>query len=320
MRIAIPRRGVLGAALAAAAAAVAGCTRGVKPDSSAGGPTSPAIRTSAIRTSAALPADSDRPTNPVPPNPARGPSPTGAVGTSPARPAVSSTGAPPIAATRTTAAPRTTAPPRPTAAVRPLGPATQVDRGPAHGSMVALTFHGAGDIELARQILRIAAAKGARLTVMAVGTWLDSNPAIARTILAGGHELGNHTWSHQDINAMPEDQMRQEVVRCRDALLRHAGVPGAYFRQSQSQNATDRMRTVAGAAGYRNCLSYNLDSMDWTDPGPVAVRANLRAASAGSIVSLHLGHRGTVDALPGILDDLAARGLHPVTVSRLLRG
>ena len=186
--------------------------------------------------------------------------------------------------------------------------------------MVALTFHGAGDIELARQILRIAAAKRARITVMVVGSWLDSNPGISRSILAGGHELGNHTWSHRDINSLPQDQMRQEVIRCRDILLRHAGVPGTYFRQSQSQTATDQMRTVAGAAGYRICLSYDLDSMDWTDPGPAVVRANLRTAVAGSIVSLHLGHRGTVDALPGILDDLAVRGLRPVTVSRLLRG
>jgi hypothetical protein len=36
-------------------------------------------------------------------------------------------------------------------------------------------------------------------------------------------------------------------------------------------------------------------------------------------VSLHLGHQGTVDALPGILDELASRGLTPVTASRLLR-
>lgn len=328
MRMAIPRRAVLGAALAAAAAAIAGCTRAIKPDSSAGGTPSTAGRMTAASgtsaasgTTAASGTSASSPTlgaNSTSGHPSSRPgrSTNTPETAAPARPANSSPEPQPTV--QRTAPP--TAPPPSTAAIRPLGPATQVDRGPANGSMVALTFHGAGDIELARQILRITAAKGARITVMAVGTWLDSNPGIARTVLAGGHELGNHTWSHRDINAMPEDQMRQEVVRCRDALLRHAGVPGAYFRQSQSQNATDRMRTVAGAAGYRNCLSYNLDSMDWTDPGPVAVRANLRAASAGSIVSLHLGHRGTVDALPGILDDLAARGLHPITVSRLLRG
>lgn len=41
-------------------------------------------------------------------------------------------------------------------------------------------------------------------------------------------------------------------------------------------------------------------------------------ARAGSVVSMHLGHPGTVAALPGILADLADRGLAPVTASELL--
>ncbi|MFZ5851927.1 MAG: polysaccharide deacetylase family protein, partial [Actinomycetota bacterium] len=40
----------------------------------------------------------------------------------------------------------------------------------------------------------------------------------------------------------------------------------------------------------------------------------------GSIVSLHLGHPGTVAALPAILDDLRGKGLAAVTVSQLLDG
>ncbi len=153
---------------------------------------------------------------------------------------------------------------------------------------------------------------------MAVGTWLDQYPEMAAEIVAGGHEVGNHTWSHIDINALSPDQMRQEVVRCRDLLRRQVRTPSPYFRQSQSQTANAQLRQVAGAAGYRVCLSYDLDSMDWTDPGGDAVRANLRQARAGSIVSMHLGHQDTVDALPGILADLAGRHLSPVTVSTML--
>ncbi len=153
---------------------------------------------------------------------------------------------------------------------------------------------------------------------MVVGTWLQQNPGIAREILAHGHEVGNHTWSHRNINELPEDEMRQEVTRCRDLLLRDAGTFGRYFRQSQSKIATPLMRRVAGAAGYRVCLSYDVDSLDWTDPGATEVRKNLEAARPGSIVSMHLGHQDTVDALPAILDDLAARRLMPVTVGTLL--
>ena len=44
----------------------------------------------------------------------------------------------------------------------------------------------------------------------------------------------------------------------------------------------------------------------------------LADVKAGSIVSLHLGHAGTVAALPGILAGLRARGLAAVTVTELL--
>jgi peptidoglycan/xylan/chitin deacetylase (PgdA/CDA1 family) len=80
------------------------------------------------------------------------------------------------------------------------------------------------------------------------------------------------------------------------------------------------MKQVAGAAGYAISLSYDVDSMDYTDPGAATVRQNLAAAQPGSIVSMHLGHQDTIDALPGILDDLTARGLTAVTVGELLAG
>ena len=44
----------------------------------------------------------------------------------------------------------------------------------------------------------------------------------------------------------------------------------------------------------------------------------LRLTRPGSIVSLHLGHTGTVTALPAILRGLSRRGLRPVTLTGLL--
>ena len=81
------------------------------------------------------------------------------------------------------------------------------------------------------------------------------------------------------------------------------------------QRQLARARTL----GYRTCLSYDIDSLDWTDPSTATVRHAVTTATAGSIVSMHLGHQVTINALPGILDDLAARGLTPVTASRLLQ-
>jgi len=200
----------------------------------------------------------------------------------------------------------------------PTGPAVEIGRGSGTRPQLALTFHGGGDPATAREILDITASRGARITVMAIGTWLAANPALAGAILAGGHDLGNHTWSHPVLSDLPAADVRDEITRCRDLLVRLTGSPGPFFRTSSGQYATDLVLRVAGDCGYPTCLSYDIDSTDWTDPGPDVVRNLAATATAGSIVSLHFGHPGTVQALPGVLDNLQARGLTPVTASALL--
>ncbi len=184
-------------------------------------------------------------------------------------------------------------------------------------SEVALTFHGAGDPELAGRVLAALADRGAAATVLAVGTWLQSYPDVARMTVDHGHELGNHTWSHPTLTTLDGAGVRAEIERCRDRLVALTGGPGAFFRPSAAQHATKQVRALAGAAGYPRVLSYDVDSRDFTDPGAAAIRRNSAAARAGSVVSMHLGHPGTLTALPGLLDDLAARGLTPVTATRL---
>jgi len=205
-----------------------------------------------------------------------------------------------------------TSPPKPP----PTGPATELVRASSGRPQVALTFHGAGELPLARQVLELLTKRGARVSVLAVGTWLGKDAAAV--VLDNGHELGNHTWSHPALAGYSPEPMYAEIQRCRDKLVDLTGSPGAFFRQSQGQHATPRELEQAGRAGYPRVLSYDVDSLDWRDPGPAAIRSAVAQATAGSVVSMHLGHPGTLQALPGILTDLAERGLTPVTASELM--
>jgi len=197
-------------------------------------------------------------------------------------------------------------------------PATEIGTGPTDTPMVAVTFHGGGDPSTATDILDICAQRGARITVLAIGTWLQANPQLATAIVSRGHDLGNHTWSHPVLSDLGADDVRAEITRCRDLLVQLTGSAGPWFRTSSGQHASPLILRLAGEAGYPVCLSYDVDPEDWTDPGAAAVRAGVARAVAGSVVSLHLGHQGTVEALPAILDDLQARGLQPVTATTLL--
>lgn len=191
--------------------------------------------------------------------------------------------------------------------------------GPRDAPAVALTFHGAGAAARTSAVLDIARAHDAHVTVFAVGQWLQANPALGKAILAAGHDLGNHTWSHRPMRRLTAAQARDEVGRGAAEVAAVRGSAGLLFRPSGTPTSTAVIRAAAGASGYARCISYDVDPQDYLDPGAGAVQARtLAAVRAGSIVSLHLGHQGTVAALPGILAGLRARGLRAVTITELL--
>jgi peptidoglycan/xylan/chitin deacetylase (PgdA/CDA1 family) len=194
----------------------------------------------------------------------------------------------------------------------------EVSVAPAMTDAVALTFHGDGSPELADALLGEAEKADARLTVLAVGQWLAQYPQMAERVLKGGHELGNHTENHLDIDAMSESEAYEEIERCALRLEKLTGSRGRWFRQSQAQHASTDVRAAARRAGYGTLLSYDLDPLDYTDPGSTAVMHNvLNKVHGGDVVSMHLGHPETVTALPVILAGLKARGLRAVTASEL---
>ncbi|WP_371482869.1 polysaccharide deacetylase family protein [Kitasatospora sp. NBC_00315] len=230
-----------------------------------------------------------------------------------AAPGATSSPPPPAGAAEAPAAPVA-----PVLAPLAAGTPVEVVNGPRDRKQVALTFHGAGDPGMATAVLEIAERRGVRLTVMAVGSWLDQQPQMAQRVLAGGHELGNHTQNHQNITAMSPDQARAEIAQCAERLQQLTGSIGRWFRPSAAQYASPMVRDQARQVGYEHVLSFDVDPRDYNDPASdVLQRRLLNAVRPGSVVALHMGHQCTIDGLPGILDGLDKAGLTAVTASQL---
>jgi peptidoglycan/xylan/chitin deacetylase (PgdA/CDA1 family) len=216
----------------------------------------------------------------------------------------------------TSTAPAATTPTLPSAAAF-------VSSGPATKPRVALTFHTNGDLGLADQLLDVLDSHHVKMTSFIVGNWLEANPDMAKRIADGGHEFANHTYTHPSFLQLGASAMLDEITQCRDVLVRLTGGPGAAFRPSGTDDGTaspgETVLTVAAQARYTTVLGFDVDPLDYDDPGADAVtQRTLAAVHPGAIVSLHFGHPGTVQALPAILDGLAQRDLTPVTVSTLL--
>jgi peptidoglycan/xylan/chitin deacetylase (PgdA/CDA1 family) len=198
-------------------------------------------------------------------------------------------------------------------------PAKVVFSGPRTRHQVALTFHLSGDPALVSRLLDTAAQAGAPISLFAVGRWLTEHPSLVQRILADGHELDNHTWSHPVLGRLSGPAVAAEIRRCRAALIQATGGGGRYFRPSGMTRPTPLVLAEAGAAGYPQVVAFDVDPRDYTDPGADAVTAIVTARlRPGSIVSLHTSHTGTITALAPILATARARGLQPVQLQQLL--
>ena len=209
--------------------------------------------------------------------------------------------------------------PATTPAPAPGSPAQYIDHGPETVNNVALTFHLSGDWKIASHLLDLLRDRATAVTVFIVGTFANDNPKLTARIVAEGHELANHTQNHHPMRTLSRSQIADEITKGGESITPFIGNQGHWFRPSGIVVPTDTILEEAGKAGYQVSVGYSLDTDDYQDPGAKHVLAKVRdEAKAGSIISVHFGHQGTIDAMPNILDHLSSVGLTPVTVSTLL--
>lgn len=184
---------------------------------------------------------------------------------------------------------------------------------------IALTFDDGPWSGTSDQILAILAQYQAKATFFMVGTSLAAQPTIAQRILAAGHALGNHTWSHA-YHSFSASEADREIDRLDVALRDRLQVATRWFRPPGGF-LKNGLVAAARAKGYAIVL-WSQTSAD-TDPHAkpaVFVKNVLRDARPGNIVLMHDGggdRRRTVAALPAILQGLRDRGYRFVTLPEL---
>ncbi|MFE6776647.1 polysaccharide deacetylase family protein [Streptomyces sp. NPDC057702] len=184
---------------------------------------------------------------------------------------------------------------------------------------VALTFDDGPDPVHTGQVLEILDRYDVRATFFCVGHHVVALPDLVRQLAAGGHEVGNHTWSHPFLPDLTPDQLREQLDRTAEAVERVTGQAPARFRPPYGGVNPEVLATLAEHPS--TLTLWDVDSHDWSRPGPERIAETvLRAVEPGSVVLMHegAGDRGqTVLALPTIIEGLLERGLELVTVSDL---
>lgn len=211
------------------------------------------------------------------------------------------------------AAPQPPAPRSPQA--RPMG---EVVRGLAV-PLVALTFDLGSGATHTPAILETLGRQGVTTTFFMTGQWVEANPGLARRILDLGHEPGNHSYSHPDLTKLPDPQVIEEISRMEEALQKASGRSSKPWFRPPFGARNERVLELVSRLGYSS-VYWTLDSADWRPElaAEVVRQRVVSQATPGAIIVLHGDSPQTAQVLGSIITGLRARGLEPVSLSRLL--
>lgn len=189
-------------------------------------------------------------------------------------------------------------------------------------SVVALTFDDGPVGGVVDSLIDVLRAHGAQATFFVTGRELAASPGAGRKLVAAGHELGNHTYSHRRMVLLSAGRVREEVERT-DSVIRAVGHRGPiWFRPPYSYKLVALPRYLASHGRTTVMWSIEPDSYPEVAATPEGiVRHVLDRVRPGSIVLLHPWYpsRRTSRAAIGLLvDSLHARGYRLVSVGRLL--
>lgn len=186
------------------------------------------------------------------------------------------------------------------------------------GNYIAMTFDDGPHPQNTPRLLDILRARNVKATFYVIGRSVDLYPQIVRRTVAEGHEIGNHSYTHRLLSKLGDSELRQEMLRCHEAVGRATGVRMRTMRPPYGGLLQRQRELVHAEFGYPTIL-WSVDPLDWKRPGSSVVTSRiLSGTNAGSIVLAHDLHAQTVDAMPATIDGLLRRGFKFVTVSQLL--
>jgi LysM repeat protein len=171
------------------------------------------------------------------------------------------------------------------------------------------------------KIVTALAGQGVKATFFVTGRAAVTYPAAVRSVVAAGHEIGNHSYSHRNFTGLTATQIADELSRAATAIRQTTGqAPKPFFRPPDGAYNAAVLQAV-GNAGYGHTIMWTIDTVDWQGLSSTAIRDRVVSrAVPGGIVLMHVGAGapGTPGALPGMIASLEAAGYQLVTISQLL--
>ena len=190
---------------------------------------------------------------------------------------------------------------------------------PEGAKVIALTFDD-GPSQYSDAILDILKDKGVKATFFDIGQSATAMPQTEKRMVDEGHQVATHSNTHPDMTTLDKDAERADISAGIEAIHNASGVDTKVFRAPYGAFGVEQWKA---ASDLIDCnVFWDIDTLDWKRPGANAIHDSVvQGAHNGAIALMHDGggdRTQTIEALPGIIDDLKAQGYTFVTIDELI--
>ncbi|MEV0617366.1 polysaccharide deacetylase family protein [Nonomuraea sp. NPDC050404] len=183
---------------------------------------------------------------------------------------------------------------------------------------LALTFDD-GPGKYTNALLKALAKERAKATFFLVGKRVEKMPGMAKKIVARGHAIGNHTYSHAWLPSLSDDEILEELKVTQEVIEKATGQRPDMYRPPYGKT-DERVLGVATQVDLSEIL-WTGTTLDWSLKDTKKIKAAvLKLAKRDGVILMHDVVPETVKVMPEVLRELKKRGYHLVTVPVLLRG
>ncbi|NLY56259.1 MAG: polysaccharide deacetylase family protein [Firmicutes bacterium] len=183
--------------------------------------------------------------------------------------------------------------------------------------VISISLDAVWGVEFTDGFLELFEREGIKTTFFLGGYWLEKYPEHARKIVAHGHEIGNHTYSHPHLNSLSPQEIRHELERNHALIVDITGFTPTLFRPPFGEYS-NKVIEAAASLGYQT-IQWSIDSLDWRNPTVEHIVHRIQTqVRPGSIILFHNNGRNTLAALKVLIPWFKAQGYRVVPISELI--
>jgi peptidoglycan/xylan/chitin deacetylase (PgdA/CDA1 family) len=195
-----------------------------------------------------------------------------------------------------------------------------IEGAPTHAvHRVALTFDDFPFPAQSGELLAVLRKYDIPATLFCIGWKVEMYPDLVRQAQQQGLSIQNHTYSHIPLATVSDEKVTAELTACNAAIEKVTGVKPRFFRPAGS--SYDAHVFSLGRKIGLIPVGWTVNVHDYNEPDPTFIANHvIDGVNGNTIVLLHDGVHSTVEALPRIIETLAARGYQFVTVDDMYGG